>query len=206
MESASLKVPSLKKRLHLENASSHLSLNKTHVMNVGSLLGSAHFTSPLQHIVSCWTFSASVFKAVSFRGPKLLKDQVPGSHLTQQIPFSAAVTFLYQWHLAAQEMGLGSWAGPDQKDMRTDHHQQLPLFDPFPFWHYTLHFTQEEKMDKMNKNTSVFLGKDRYKGVNRHSKTSFCIYFLSQKALSNHIIEWGTGTWEKHKPKHNHRQ
>lgn len=55
----------------------NLSLTKTHVMSVMFLLCSAHFTSSLQDVVSWWTFSASVFKAVIFRGPKFLKDPSP---------------------------------------------------------------------------------------------------------------------------------
>lgn len=57
----------------------------------------------------------------------------------------------------------------------------------------------------MNTNTSLFLGKDRHKGITGHSNNKLLYLFLSQKALSNHRTEWDTGTGEK-QTKHNHRQ
>ena len=80
--------------------------------------------------------------------PKTLKSWSPWDpHHSQQLPFSGTVTFLYQWHWAAQEMGLGRPKGDEDRQITT----------VTTFWSISL-LTCGGKGKKTN--TSVFLGKE----------------------------------------------
>lgn len=130
----------------------HNSLLQTtnHIMCVMFLLCSAHFLISLQDIVSHWISPAFIFKAPIHMGPKFLKDQVPGIPTTPNTsPFQEGWhcctndTWLHKrWDLAVGE-------APDQKDMKThQQQQQLPLSDPFSFWHYIYAFYTWRKREK----------------------------------------------------------